>query len=135
MKIYAIDPRILENVWDDVKGYIKRAIDRSPPTHSLENVRKEIEIGQSVLYVIGDDKQAYGAAVACVMVYPQLRSVRVRYVGGDRMKDWLKELRKVIDIFALENDCQYIESVGRGGWKRAWGCYSAGELLYRRLYG
>lgn len=135
MKVYAIAPEVVDTVWDDVKGYIQGALKHSPPTHTLEDVRLELVEGRTRLWVISDEKRAYGAAVAGIQIYPQIKTCRVMWVGGEKMNKWIRELIKQLDIFAIQNDCPGAEAIGRKGWLRIWGSQDFGMLIYRRIYG
>ena len=56
------------------------------------------------------------AIVTEIVDYPRLRSCRYFLAGGTNMKVWFNPMKEQIEQWALKNNCQRIELVGRKGW-------------------
>ena len=56
------------------------------------------------------------AIVTEIVDYPRLRSCRYFLAGGTNMKVWFNPMKEQIEQWALINNCQRIELVGRKGW-------------------
>jgi hypothetical protein len=59
-----------------------------------------------------------GALTTRVAVYPNRRSMSIDWIGGTRLEELLPKFHPVMQKYAKDNKCTYLEGHGRGGWAR-----------------
>lgn len=120
-QVTAIAPQDLDLVWDDVKDYLQTALDRGLKTHTLHDIYLECASGRLVLWVISGVDKAYGACVATIMQWPQMKTCLVRWCSGVEFKHWIMALLSRIRAWAIMNEAPIVEVIGRRGWVKACG--------------
>lgn len=123
-----VPPDFLPDIWNEVEGFIKSAIEHSCGESQIQDIYKKIEEQKMGLIVV-EDEGIIAAAVVEFMNYPQITALRVAYLGGLRMTDWLGELVEFLDKWALENGMNRVEQMGRHGWVKVLEKYG-----YRKRY-
>lgn len=106
----------VHHVWSDVRPLLEKAVEHSCGECGIQDIYQKIEDGKMGLIIISDDNNIIAAAVVEFMNYPQITSLRVAFLGGKKMADWLGDLIEFLDKWASENNMARIELMGRDGW-------------------
>lgn len=105
----------LRTEWDRCEPWLIDALDRSPPTHTIDDVRTAVMRGEAKLWAGRN-----AAAVTQIEVHPQLKALSVWLAGGD-LEELRDEMLPQAEVFAREQGCRYVAVTGRQGWARALG--------------
>jgi len=105
----------IDSVWDEASPLLQKAIDHSFGEVSIQDVYKNLTEGQSKLIIITDER-LIAAAVIEPVDYPQIRTARISFLGGERMGDWIPAIIEFITIWSEESGMDGIEVIGREGW-------------------
>lgn len=122
-------------VWPLVKSLLQPAVDRTGGRWSLDDVRRYLMDGRSLLWVIFDD-DIRAAFVTRVIEYPSMRCLSVDFIGGRSRHLWMGLMREKMLKFAKETGAQKLECWGRPGWSgdsRRYGYNEASRLFERDL--
>ena len=103
--------------WQQVRGWLLPAIERSSGRYSERTVFDAIVNLQNQLWLIHADKPS-GALVTRIAVYPTgLRALVLVLCGGERADTWMGAIEH-LEHLADAKECVLIEGNGRFGWKR-----------------
>jgi hypothetical protein len=107
---------VIESEWDRVKGWVQQALDEGGNTYSLGDIRAAVESDQMALVAF-----PHFAVLLAIIVYPQLKALRVVGVGGDLNKALPDYTRYAMTLpeLAKQLGCKRLEAMGRPGWVRA----------------
>lgn len=118
---FAIDPIRLEHVaavWPEVAPLFERALKRADSWASLEELRTDVDRGDTTLWLICDRTSLVAAFITGVVTAARGRLLKAVILGGSRMSEWFGLWEaKLVDIAKAEN-CKAVVVVGRKGWKR-----------------
>ncbi len=123
-KVVGVCPSQLGIFWPLASKQIDRANNITETGYSLGDLKKKIETGKNQLWLIDNGR---AAAITAIMEYPLHRAIKVTYLGGDGMNEWLADFVEVVEEFGRDNDCKFIETNGRKGWERV--CKPLGAKL------
>jgi hypothetical protein len=103
--------RVLE-VWDWVEPLLERVqVDNG---FTIDDILTSLQTRDMQLWVVPNK----AACVTTVQVFPQYRSVLVARLAGDDLHEWFDDLMGVIEDWARQLGCKYVEEFGRDGWAK-----------------
>ena len=114
--ISSVPPELLHLVWHNVKPLFQRALDHTNDEYTVDDIKQLIEDGETLLLVVSEGETILAACGMDVVQYPSTRNIRVSYLGGINMDQWLLKLVQSINLIAKEMEVKDIEVVGRRGW-------------------
>lgn len=86
------------------------------------------------VWAIGSADAIHLVAFTQIINYPANRNLRVVLLLGNHLDEYYDMAEAVIEKFALDNGCVYIEANGRHGWRRRLkGVECHGVVLTRKL--
>lgn len=86
------------------------------------------------VWAVGSPEVVYLVAFTQIINYPANRNLRVVLLIGNHLDEYYDIAEAVIEKFAMDNQCVYIEATGRLGWqRRIKGAQSHGVTLTRKL--
>ena len=106
----------LEVVWGDVRKLLEPAVKTAAGKLDIDDVRKDIESGTLVLWLVVDGTTPIAAITTRIVAYPQRRALAMDWIGGRRMKEWLPIAQRTLSKFAVDNGCAHLEGYGRRAW-------------------
>lgn len=135
MILTPVKTEMLDDLWLVVEGWLRRAVKVAKGTWQVEDIKKSIEDGHVVLWMVLEEDTL--TPVACfttrIAQMPRARGLAIDWVGGRRMSEWLPDLSNLLDNYARDNDCSYIEGMGRKGWSRALTMFGyKTEMVFRK---
>lgn len=125
-----VDPRQVEPIWECVKHWIKRAMERGD-LGTFEAVEDDVIAGQALLWLVWNAPQIQGAAVTQIVATQNSRVCVIVACGGDNMRLWLPLIEK-IESYARDEGCDAVRILGRKGWMRVLKSYSAPAIILER---
>jgi hypothetical protein len=107
----------VHEVWNQVKGYIQRALDRGSNV-TLDEIREGLGTGKYQLWTSqnGDIEAALITSIQTDLTTFCL----LLAAGGSNMKVW-KHWMPILEEWAKEHGCTELRIYGRSGWARAAG--------------
>jgi hypothetical protein len=105
-----------EDVWVRCAPYLQAALDRDP-THSLDDVRREVEAGECQFW-----PGERCAALTKLIHTPNTVSLHIWLAGGDLEE--LKRMLVAVEAHAKAWGCDRVLIYGRPGWGRVLDGYS-----------
>ena len=107
--------QLFEAEWARCAGWLQAALERAPPTHTLDDVKVEVRCGNAKFW-----HGRASAAITQIEVSPRTKALTVWLAGGD-LAELRDEMLPRAEAFAREQGCRFVAVTGRPGWARALG--------------
>src|SRR5258708_6763237 len=121
MKLLQIPPEVTDQVWGAVEPYLRRAVEFSHGTHSVESARLRAKTNHAQPLAIIEDENPHtvvAAGLTSIVDYPTgARALMIELLGGENMKIWL-DLKSDLEDWARQNACTLSYCWARKGWVR-----------------
>jgi hypothetical protein len=114
-EITPIMPLDAWNHWSTVKPMLQRVLDRIDSGMLAEDVLFEIQQKNMQLWRVNDWQ---AMAITRIGVRPEWSALNIVYCSGEGADEWLQGLLDVLESFASDWGCKYVEMVGRPGWRK-----------------
>ncbi len=134
--LLAIEPERLGDAWPLAEPHLQRALTRTPKWDLL-CCRESCEKGHALLWIAWDpgSKVALGALITDILCYDtSWRAARVICLGGREFKSWGRMALKMLEKWAVAEECDALELVGRKGWGRVFPDYKPIEYVYAKEF-
>tara|TARA_R110000823_G_C15908355_1_gene497515 strand:+ start:1246 stop:1674 length:429 start_codon:yes stop_codon:yes gene_type:complete len=105
-------------MWGKVSHFIKLATDTTGGRFTEKDVYDDIQRGIYVLWIVVDNDDIIGALTTRIAVYPNKRGMSLDWVGGSGLLELIPMFHHVLEQYARDHKCSYLEGHGRGGWSR-----------------
>mgnify|MGYP003134367433 CR=1 FL=1 len=121
----------VDAIWDNIKHEVARTNDK---VFNDEDVKLFINEGIYTLWLIIENKtnDIIANFTTEYVFYPRDKICRIVTMSGNRMNDWVNETLSMIENWAKEQGCSYMDSYGRKGWKKFLKDYSEHSILFRK---
>ncbi len=121
----------VDGVWDKIKHEVART---NEDVFNDEDVKLFINEGYYTLWLILENTTNNVIAVITTefVEFPRDKVCRIVTVSGNRMKEWVTETLSVLEKWAKEQGCSYMDCYGRKGWKKILLEYSEHSILFRK---
>jgi len=114
MNVVAIHPNEVDHIWDQVVGYLQRALKYDLGQSDIEEIYKQIKSGHQLLLLVVDDSRIIAAVTAIIMD----DRCNIVLAGGEAVEEWEDLILDNIRILAKEQGANRITITGRQGWAR-----------------
>ena len=113
---------VLEGDFDAYLGagmeLIAPAIARQSNDVSMQDVEDDIRGGGAVMWLVHVEDTLEAAITTCVVKHPQRNTLKIEFMGGKRMKQWMDEAIDVFADLARRADLGAVEADGRIGFDK-----------------
>jgi len=113
---------VLEDDFDALLGIgmemIAPAIARQSNDVSVQDVEDDIRGGGAVMWLVHVEDTLEAAITTCVVKHPQRNTLKIEFMGGKRMKQWMDEAINVFADLARRADLGAVEADGRIGFDK-----------------
>lgn len=99
---------------------IAKAVLTAPGKLTSNDVIAGAYQGTYVIWIILIEEEIVATVTSRIIDYPQCRAMALDWIGGSRMREWLRPAMRVMKEHALRNGCAHLEGYGREAWDR-WG--------------
>ena len=99
-------------------GYLERIAQRSSGRYLACDLAALVSGNRVAAWLVLVDAVDRGLILTEILIYPQLKAVRVFGLAGDGMEDWLDAAEAEITAFGESRGCSRLEAGGRSGWER-----------------
>lgn len=129
-----VPPLHLGDVWIKALPHLLNGKDRWEHFYTAEQIRQGCLAGRIQLWLMIDEISVIGVVLTQIDDFPNGRSLRFLYLGGNGFKrNMIKEMKK-IEMWAKERGCKVIDFMGREEWEpllKMMGYKSPG-IVYRK---
>lgn len=105
------------------------AILRQSHNVTMQDVEDDIRSGGSVMWLIHLEDKLVAAMTTVVVKHPQRKNLKIEFIGGKRMRQWMNEAIDLMKKLALDAGLDAVEADGRKGFEKY-----AGALQFRPVY-
>lgn len=133
-RLYIVPPLFLSQVWhsEGVREQFQNHEHRGGGTWTVDQLFESFADETRQLWVIVDHSGDIFASLA-TSVHRNAdgtKTASVDMIVGQYINKWI-ELTATLEHWARANDCDYIEAIGRPGWKKYLD-WPAGDIIYRK---
>jgi len=120
MIVSLVPPEYVDKEWPHVADLLLKAILFSGGRWDIESVREEVRAGRQHLFLVYDEdkKETKAAWTSKFVEYPGSKALQTLFIGGSGYDEWFGEVNNLIKSWAEDNDCNFVEFIGRKGWER-----------------
>ena len=118
MMITAVPMEGVDIVWEDVTKVLRKSVETSAGKFEVEDLRKDLEDGILVLWLVMEGRDVSAALTSRVIEYPGRRAMALDWVGGKHMTKWLPLVLNTLQKYATDCGREHIEGYGRKAWGR-----------------
>lgn len=97
---------------------IAPAIKRQSKNITLSDIEGDIRGGNSVMWLIYVEDTLTAALTTSVIRHPQRNTLRIEFMGGTRMREWMSDAMKTFSDLAKKANLGAIEADGRIGFDK-----------------
>ena len=116
---------VLPVLSEDFDQFLKKGMDLIAPavlrqSHNvtMQDVEDDIRGGGSVMWLVHLEDKLVAAITTVVVKHPQRRNLKIEFVGGKRMRQWMNEALSLLRKLALDAGLDAIEADGRKGFEK-----------------
>lgn len=117
-----IPPRLVGKCWRFIRDYVEGCVPYMHRGYTADDIFDALECGQWGLSLVfsteAGHSQCLGFYATCVVVYPQLKALKITALGGRDLRRWKRPAMEALGRMQEANGCERVESFGRRGWKR-----------------
>lgn len=120
---FPVPAHLVDAIWGEVRDYIDAAIKTARGKCTIDDVKREIDSGLYLLWIVVDDGEIIAGITTRVIEYPQCKALALDWIGGKRIRDWIGMVNGLMVDHAKRNECSHLEGYGRPAWIRLHGKY------------
>ncbi len=94
------------------------AILRQDHNVTMQDVEDDIRGGGSVMWLIHLEDKLVAAMTTVVVKHPQRKNLKIEFIGGKLMRQWMNEAIKLMKKLAIDAGLDAIEADGRKGFEK-----------------
>lgn len=123
LKFSQIPVDALAFVWPTARHQLLRAMNRPGSRRHIGEIRDALWAKKMMLWLVYDGTEIIAVLTTVVNNYPQRRMLTIDCAAGYRVRDWLSLVLATFDEYAVDMDCEGVETGGRRGWARLLAAY------------
>ena len=113
-----INSKTIDMVWEQCVPFIEKAEKQSQEEMTAEDIYFKVKEKDMQLWVVFNEETDVLAVVTTELVnYPRKKVCRIVTLGGEKIEDWVHSI-SIIEDWAIENNCQAMETFCRKGFKK-----------------
>lgn len=97
---------------------IAPAVERQSNDVTLDDIEDDIRGGGAVMWIVHVEDTLVAAITTCVVKHPQRNTLKIEFMGGTRMKQWMGKAIKVLSDLAEKAGLGALEADGRKGFEK-----------------
>ena len=107
--------------WDQIEPLLEKVIPTTFGRETVESIRKKIEDKEIILWILWKDiNNIEGIVTTKVIEYPDKKVLWRGFLASknNQLHKWFSSMVDTLSKYAISNDCECIEIIGRKGWMR-----------------
>jgi hypothetical protein len=117
-QIVPVPPQYVPAIWEEAAPILQQALDRGNGEIWPEDIYERLLDARMQMVAVFEGETMIGVVVTQVIQYPRKMAVRVEYLAGSHMPEWLDNLVQILDTRAEDLGVDWIEMRGRKGWAK-----------------
>lgn len=113
---------VLEEDFDRFLGFglmlIEPAVRRQSGNVTMSDIEDDIRGGNSVMWLIYVEDTLTAALTTSVIKHPQRNTLRIEFMGGTRMREWMADAIRTFSDLAKKANLGAVEADGRIGFDK-----------------
>ena len=112
MKVYLVPQEYVRDIYPKIEEYIDRVVPTSNGRFDKIDLLHDIIVGKATLWTVVDeeeDNKIYGIIFTEITSYPRRKFLSITFASGDRLDEWMDESLKVLENWAVDNECESME--------------------------
>jgi hypothetical protein len=105
-------------VWHEAEAYLSEAIDSNDKPAFLRGIHSKVATGVNSLWAFHENEEVLGYAITIIYTPDGLTRTAQIYLASVIDKSNLLSQLDQFEVWAMRQDVDYIEVVGRRGWER-----------------
>lgn len=97
---------------------IAPAVERQAHNVSMKDIAQDIITGGSLMWVVHIGDTLVAAITTCVVKHPRRTNLKIEFIGGSRMNEWIDEGIKTLAQVAIDAGLDALEADGRKGFEK-----------------
>lgn len=97
---------------------IAPAVERQAHNASMKDIAQDIITGGSLMWVVHIGDTLVAAITTCVVKHPRRTNLKIEFIGGSRMSEWIDEGIKTLANVATDAGLDALEADGRKGFEK-----------------
>jgi hypothetical protein len=97
---------------------IEPAVARQIQNVSLSDVEEDIRAGGAVMWLVYLEDTLVAAITTCVVKHPQRKNLKIEFMGGTKMRQWMNEAIALLANLAKDAGLSALEADGRKGFEK-----------------
>lgn len=94
------------------------AIMRQSHNVTMQDVEDDIRGGGCVMWLISLEDKLVAAMTTVVVKHPQRKNLKIEFIGGKRMRQWMNEAINLMKKLAIDAGLDALEADGRKGFEK-----------------
>ena len=94
------------------------AIMRQSHNVTMQDVEDDIRGGGCVMWLISLEDKLVAAMTTVVVKHPQRKNLKIEFIGGKRMRQWMNEAIDLMKKLAIDAGLDALEADGRKGFEK-----------------
>lgn len=97
---------------------IAPAVERQAHNVSMKDIAQDIITGGSMMWVVHIGDTLVAAITTCVVKHPRRTNLKIEFLGGSRMNEWIDEGISALAKVAADAGLDALEADGRKGFEK-----------------
>ena len=97
---------------------IAPAVARQSENVTMQDVEDDIRDGGTIMWVVHVEDTLVAAITTCVVKHPQRNTLKIEFMGGTRMKQWMDKAIDALSQLAKKAGLDALEADGRKGFEK-----------------
>jgi len=108
----------LDKLWPFAEPLITSAWSKAPGYYLSSDIYQRIMDDVEVLWGVFDEGfDLIGVFTTVIEQYPQSRRMCLSALAGGRAKEWVLDAVDILKRYAVDHQCNFVETRGREGWR------------------
>lgn len=120
----------IDYVWAQVVPYLQQALDGNDGLITAEHLYQKVRARDMQLWIAWAEG-VKGAGITEIALYPNGKVLRVLYASVEALSECL-EWEPMLTSYAKDTGCEYIDIIGRLGWRKIFPDYEPKHLVLRK---
>ncbi len=135
MNVIWVNKEDAEKIWHLVEPFLNRALKRYLPVYFTSDLLEMVKKEEMQLWIItnNEEEKLYGACLSQILPYPRAKICNVMLLGGKDWGRWKDDLSSAIEMFAISQKCDFLQTIGRRGWAYFKGSFESAVVINKIL--
>jgi hypothetical protein len=117
MQVSLVPTQLVYTYWESVGLLLCKAEPFTYGRYTVDDMHTSVMNGTHQLWVVSEGYEVKGVVLTTIAYYPQKKCLSLDFIAGDDGWEWKDLMLDALRKWAVYNNCDTLESVGRPGWE------------------